>query len=110
MTDQVIIEFADGSIRGHKQLPAPKLVDLNNLVCREDIAMRLGITRQAVNVWVKRHDSFPKPKRMFGSVAVYSWQEIVAWLDVTGRVKLHAIARIHRPHPPQNGVTVDKRP
>ena len=62
-------------------------VDADDLVTAVDIAERLGLAGPAaVHNWTQRHDDFPAPIRKFGTIRVWCWTDIAAWLDETGRI------------------------
>ncbi|WP_203336705.1 helix-turn-helix transcriptional regulator [Nocardioides limicola] len=66
-----------------------KLERLNVSVCHVDsdlvdaseIASRLGVTRQAVQLWAtgKRGKGFPRPVGSPGGKRIWTWGEVVAW-------------------------------
>jgi hypothetical protein len=53
-----------------------------------DIAKRLGLKRQTVAVWRKRHRDFPEPRWEVSGQPAWDWQDIVPWLAATGRDEL----------------------
>jgi hypothetical protein len=67
-----------------------------DLVGVEEIAARLGVSRQAVTAWQRR--SWPsgrggttvKPPKLLGivsgRVAVYDWPDVERWARATGRL------------------------
>ena len=72
---------------------APK----QDLVGIEEIAQRLGVTRQAASMWQKR--GWPsgqsghavKPPKLLatisGRITVYDWADVERWARATGRLK-----------------------
>lgn len=52
-----------------------------DLVDASEIASRLGVTRQAVQLWAtgKRGSSFPHPVGSPGGKRIWTWGEVVAW-------------------------------
>jgi transcriptional regulator with XRE-family HTH domain len=67
-----------------------------DLVTRQDIASRLGVTRQAVGNWVRgeRHDDtpFPSPVSLVAG-GVWLWGDVVSW----ARASNHAVDEEHFP-------------
>jgi predicted DNA-binding transcriptional regulator AlpA len=55
------------------------------LVIAVDIAKRLGISPQRVNV-LASGPSFPKPLGKLGRSAVWSWSSVERWACETGRL------------------------
>jgi predicted DNA-binding transcriptional regulator AlpA len=54
------------------------------LVIAVDIARRLSMSPQRVNVLV-RSDGFPEPLGKLGRSAVWSWHSVEEWARATGR-------------------------
>lgn len=50
-----------------------------------DIAERLGVKRQTVAIWRRRHTDFPKPRWTISSQPAWDWSDIAPWLVSTGR-------------------------
>lgn len=57
-----------------------RIVDLDDLVNAEAIALRCGITRQAVDLWTKR-DTFPEPINPGSHGRIWIWPDVVAWRE-----------------------------
>jgi predicted DNA-binding transcriptional regulator AlpA len=53
-----------------------------------DIAKRLGLKRQTVAVWRRRHPDFPQPRWIVSGQPAWDWQDIVPWLERTGRGRM----------------------
>jgi predicted DNA-binding transcriptional regulator AlpA len=61
-------------------------VDVADLVDAAMIASRVGISRSVVYSWTTRHTSFPRPVATFGTVKLWLWPSVEAWLRATGRL------------------------
>lgn len=63
-------------------------IDLD-LVAATDVARRVGVSRQAVNLWITGGDPahrFPAPLgHVAGGTRVWSWSSVVPWLQTHGR-------------------------
>ena len=65
----------------------------DQLVAMSDIARRLGVRPNTVNMWRYRSDlstnkstmRFPEPDRTVGGRPAWKWGQVVAWLRATGR-------------------------
>jgi hypothetical protein len=55
------------------------------LVGPAEIAERLGVEANTINVWKARHPNFPEPVRRLKSGDVWDVREIRAWAELTGR-------------------------
>jgi len=54
---------------------SPELVGLH------DVADRIGQPRNTVNVWRRRYADFPAPVATLHMGQVYTWPDILAWLN-----------------------------
>jgi hypothetical protein len=62
-------------------------VPASDLVNSAQIAERLGIAhRESVVKWRQRHPEFPEPALHVGKVMLWSWPEVRAWAERTGRI------------------------
>ena len=63
------------------------LVDTRDLVGTQDIADRLGVEKNVVSNWKKRHPDFPTPVVLVsaGHVSVYLWSEVQGWAMAHGK-------------------------
>lgn len=52
-----------------------------------EIAERLGIEANTINVWKVRHPDFPTPVRKLRSGEIWDIRDIVEWAERTGRLK-----------------------
>jgi predicted DNA-binding transcriptional regulator AlpA len=50
-----------------------------------EIAARLGLQRQTVAVWRRRHSDFPQPRWTISGQPAWDWSDIEPWLLHTGR-------------------------
>jgi predicted DNA-binding transcriptional regulator AlpA len=55
------------------------------LVIALDIARRLGVSPQRVNV-LTRSDGFPRPLGKLGRSSVWNWSSVERWARETGRL------------------------
>ncbi|GAA1150404.1 DNA-binding protein [Nesterenkonia lutea] len=55
------------------------------LVGPAEIAERLGVEANTINVWKVRHESFPLPVRRLKTGDVWDVREIRVWAEHTGR-------------------------
>jgi hypothetical protein len=53
-----------------------------------DIAERLGLQRQTVAKWRRRHDDFPDPRWYVSGQPAWEWTDIPPWLARSGRQDL----------------------
>jgi hypothetical protein len=60
-------------------------IDPANLVGSAEIAKRLGVRRETVLLWRRRHDDFPAPVAELEQALVWNWPDIAAWSKRTGR-------------------------
>ena len=61
-------------------------IDVEDLVGTQEIAARLGVRRpQVIHDWRRRHADFPKPLTRVSGVWVWSWRQVAAWAERTGR-------------------------
>lgn len=61
-------------------------VDPSNLVGAAEIAKRLGVHRDTVHAWRRRHETFPAPVAELEQVLVWDWLEVEQWARSTGRL------------------------
>lgn len=54
-------------------------VELTDLIDQSRIAVRLGLTKTAVNNWSVRFTKFPAPLIRLGNTPVYSWRAVRDW-------------------------------
>lgn len=57
----------------------------------QEIAQRLGVKRQTASQWRQRK-LLPEPDWTRSGVALWEWETIRAWADVTGRLKADPIS------------------
>jgi hypothetical protein len=69
---------------------AVELVAFADLVGRQEIAERLGVTPAGVDTWRRRDPDFPEPAVTLSGTPVWRWQLVQAW---------HAGARHHAGRP-----------
>lgn len=71
---------------------------MESLVTMSDIARISGVTRQAVTNWRSRSASipFPSPKSVLAGIEHFDRDEVIDWLEATGR-GLNASARLDAP-------------
>lgn len=50
-----------------------------------EIASRLGVEANTINVWKNRHADFPTPVRRLKSGDLWDIREVQAWAEQTGR-------------------------
>lgn len=54
-----------------------------DLVSVQEIAERAGVQPDTVHKWRARHPDFPKPfSEVAGSIPVWIWQDVKAWLEI----------------------------
>jgi predicted DNA-binding transcriptional regulator AlpA len=63
----------------------PKRVGTADPVGALEIANRLGLQRQTVAVWRRRHPDFPQPRWVISGLPAWDWSDIEPWLLHTGR-------------------------
>jgi hypothetical protein len=51
-----------------------------------EIAARLGVARQTVDMWRQRDIDFPEPTWTVGGRPAWNWPIVAAWATETGRV------------------------
>lgn len=56
--------------------------ELDDLAGVGELALELGVSRQAISNWAKRHESFPKPLRIFQMGPIYSRKAVHSWIRV----------------------------
>jgi len=59
----------------------PKFIDLPDLVDQPEIGRRLGVERETVYRWRKRHGDFPKPVVIISGRPLWRWAEVEGWSD-----------------------------
>jgi hypothetical protein len=64
-----------------------------DLIGVREIAVRAGVSPQAVTNWQKRHAGFPPPLVRLHGGPVFDWAEVEAWLRSTGRYMRRAPSR-----------------
>jgi hypothetical protein len=57
-----------------------------HLVGPAEIAARLNIDANTVNVWKVRHADFPRPVRKLRLGEIWDLREVVVWAERTGRL------------------------
>lgn len=60
-----------------------RLVDLNELVGRAEIARRAGIKERTVDSWRRRHSEFPEPLTHVSGTPLWLWPDVAAWIENT---------------------------
>ncbi|PSR66842.1 XRE family transcriptional regulator [Nocardia sp. MDA0666] len=88
----------EAGLHAAKELAAADLAPLRtypDLVSRQDIADRVGMSRQAVGNWVRgeRHNAkpFPVPVTLVAGGA-WLWASVVRWIEETGAAELNESA------------------
>lgn len=62
-------------------------IDPEHLVGATEAAKRLGVGRQTVTQWARRHkDHFPAPVVVIERTMVWEWAAIEEWARATGRL------------------------
>lgn len=51
------------------------------LVGTEDLAKRLGVTRQAISIWRRRHSDFPMPLLDHAKIKIWYWPDVIRWVE-----------------------------
>jgi hypothetical protein len=51
-----------------------------------EIAERIGVQRQTVAVWRRRHPSFPEARWLISGLPAWDWTDIEPWLKATDRL------------------------
>ena len=59
---------------------------MDDLVGAAEVAQRLGVTHNTVLQWRRRHDGFPAPVAELAQALVWSWPDVAAWAESTGRL------------------------
>jgi len=60
-------------------------IDPDDIVGASEIADRLGVSSSVVHDWQRRYDDFPEPIRRLRMGHVWSWPDVAAWAQQTGR-------------------------
>ena len=80
-----------------------RLVDLDDLVGRREIAKRARIKVATVDTWRRRYDTFPAPLGEISHTPLWSWAEVEVWIRDTprdvGRPMTNVISQRHTPLP-----------
>ena len=67
-------------------MPDPiRLIDLDDLVGRREIAERARIKVVTVDTWRRRYPTFPMPIGEISGTPLWSWQEVHTWIVETPR-------------------------
>jgi predicted DNA-binding transcriptional regulator AlpA len=61
-------------------------IDPSQIVGSAEIAKRLGVRRETVLLWRRRHEDFPKPIAELEQALVWSWPDVEDWARATGRL------------------------
>lgn len=61
-------------------------VEPEDLVGVTEIAKRLGVHRDTVHAWKRRHDGSPSPIAEIEQVLVWNWPDVERWAKATGRL------------------------
>lgn len=61
-------------------------VEPEDLVGVTEIAKWLGVHRDTVHAWKRRHDGFPSPIAELEQVLVWNWTDVERWAKATGRL------------------------
>lgn len=56
-----------------------RMIDPAELVGAAEIAQRLGIHKQTVHLWRRRHSDFPEPVAELERALVWYWPDVEAW-------------------------------
>ena len=61
---------------------AVPLVDTSDLVTVADITERIGVKRQTIHAWLRRHASFPSPVTTvgLGNIHLWEWPAVRTWV------------------------------
>ena len=73
---------------------ARQLVAFDDLVGRQEIAEKLGVTVAAVDTWRRRYATFPEPIAVLSSTPIWRWSIVSSWARSTPR----------RPGRPKRGI------
>ena len=58
----------------------------SDLIARGDAAQLAGVAVSTINQWVRRYPDFPQPFARTSGGDIYLRQEVLAWLEKTGRI------------------------
>lgn len=64
----------------------PRALDPEQLVGAAEIAQRLGVVRDTVHLWRRRHADFPAPVAELEQAMVWYWPDVEAWAKASGRL------------------------
>lgn len=67
-------------------VPRVPTLQPEDLVGASEIAKRLGVHRDTIHTWRRRHDGFPAPIAELEQVLVWSWPDVERWARSTGRL------------------------
>lgn len=65
---------------------AERSVDPSDLVGASEIAARLGVVRDTVHLWRRRHEDFPEPIAELEQAMVWDWRDVERWAKATKRL------------------------
>ena len=65
--------------------PVPP-IEPSDLVGSAEIAERLGVVRETVLLWRRRHPDFPEPVVTLQQAHVWNWPDVESWAKATGRL------------------------
>ena len=58
---------------------------MTDLVGVAEIADRLTVSTDTVHKWHSRYDDFPEPVTRLRAALIWSWPDVAAWANATGR-------------------------
>lgn len=75
------VVFETGNVVGVGRLINPDL-----LVTATEIGERAGVNSQAVHNWASRHEDFPEPVKVFGTMRIWYLPDVESWLAAHAKV------------------------
>lgn len=64
---------------------AAELVPFADLVGRQEIAERIGVTVAGIDTWRRRYPTFPEPLLVLSGTPIWRWSTVAAWAHATPR-------------------------
>jgi predicted DNA-binding transcriptional regulator AlpA len=61
-------------------------VRVSQLAGVDELAAELGVSRDAIHKWRKRHSDFPEPVATLSMGMLWSRPDVIAWAKKTGRL------------------------
>jgi predicted DNA-binding transcriptional regulator AlpA len=62
-----------------------ELVPFDDLVGRQEIAERQGVTVSAIDTWRRRYKTFPEPVTTLSGTPIWRWSDVARWIRSTPR-------------------------